>query len=153
MSQNEYTRFPTMEHSPSLRQVCDYFATITRDTAQRAGRLYAPDAYFKDPFNEVHGNAAIQRLFVRMFDQVDQPRFIIHEAILQGDQAFITWDMAFRFKRGKRGEQRIRGVSHLRFAADGRIASHRDYWDTAEELYEKLPGVRVLMRVLRRFAA
>ena len=32
---------------------------------------------------------------------------------------------------------------------DGRIALHRDYWDAAEELYEKLPVLGVLMRWLK----
>ena len=32
----------------------------------------------------------------------------------------------------------VRGVTHLRFDADGRVVLHRDYWDAAEELYEKL---------------
>jgi steroid delta-isomerase len=33
---------------------------------------------------------------------------------------------------------------------DGRIAQHRDYWDAAEELYEKLPVIGGLMRWMRR---
>jgi hypothetical protein len=41
---------------------------------------------------------------------------------------------------------------HLRFAPDGRIAMHRDYWDAAEELYEKLPLLGGLMRWLKRRA-
>ena len=44
----------------------------------------------------------------------------------------------------------VRGASHLRFATDGRIALHRDYWDAAEELYEKLPLLGALMRWLKR---
>ena len=35
-------------------------------------------------------------------------------------------------------------------ADDGRITLHRDYWDAAEELYEKLPVIGTLMRWLRR---
>jgi hypothetical protein len=46
----------------------------------------------------------------------------------------------------------IRGGSHLKYATDGRIALHRDYWDAAEELYEKLPGLGSLMRWLKRRA-
>ena len=34
----------------------------------------------------------------------------------------------------------------------GRITLHRDYWDAAEELYEKLPLVGGLMRWLKRRA-
>jgi steroid delta-isomerase len=48
----------------------------------------------------------------------------------------------------------IRGASHLRFDADGKVVWHRDYWDAAEELYAKLPGIGWLMRTLgRRLAA
>jgi hypothetical protein len=53
-------------------------------------------------------------------------------------------------KRSAGAEQRIRGGTHLKLAADGRIALHRDYWDAAEELYEKLPLVGALMRWLKR---
>jgi len=48
--------------------------------------------------------------------------------------------------------QRIQGVSQLELAADGRISLHRDYWDAAEELYEKLPLLGALMRWLKRQA-
>jgi hypothetical protein len=44
-------------------------------------------------------------------------------------------------------------VSHLKFAADGRVVYHRDYWDAAEELYMKLPAIGTLMRGLRRMLA
>jgi hypothetical protein len=48
----------------------------------------------------------------------------------------------------------IRGASHLRFNADSKVVWHRDYWDAAEELYAKLPGIGWLMRALgRRLAA
>jgi hypothetical protein len=33
----------------------------------------------------------------------------------------------------------IHGGSHIRFNARRPRAVHRDYWDAAEELYEKLP--------------
>ena len=33
--------------------------------------------------------------------------------------------------------------------AQGRILLHRDYWDAAEELYEKIPLVGALMRWLK----
>ena len=44
----------------------------------------------------------------------------------------------------------IQGASRLQFAADGRVASHRDYWDSGRELYEHLPLLGVLLRALRR---
>jgi hypothetical protein len=42
------------------------------------------------------------------------------------------------------------GGSHLQLDGEGRITLHRDYWDAAEELYEKLPVIGGLMRWLKR---
>ena len=36
--------------------------------------------------------------------------------------------------------------------AQGQVTLHRDYWDAAEELYEKLPVVGALMRWLKKRA-
>ena len=65
--------------------------------------------------------------------------------------AWLAWEFRFRFRGWRAGEvQCIRGATHLCFASDGRVASHRDYWDTGEELFARLPLVGVLMRLLRR---
>lgn len=143
----------TAPRSARLEQLITAFETLTPESAGRLESLYTEDAFFKDPFNEVTGIEPIRRIFGHMFVQVDQPHFHIKEAIESGDQAFLTWEFHFRMKRfDTRNFQIVRGASHLRFAADGRIAHHRDYWDVAEELYEKLPVVGGLMRWLKRQA-
>jgi hypothetical protein len=71
---------------------------------------------------------------------------------VQGDDAFLTWDFRFRMKRFSGAEQCIRGATHLSFDADSLIVYHRDYWDAAEDLYEKLPAIGAFMRVLKRAA-
>jgi len=73
------------------------------------------------------------------------------DAIADSAGAMLTWDMSYRVKAWRPKEtQRIHGATHLRFAADGRIAYHRDYWDAANELYAKLPLVGPVMRFLRK---
>jgi len=141
-----------MNHDASLARLIACFETIAPDSLPRLAGIYTDDVYFKDPFNEVRGLAAVTRIFAHMFEQVDGPRFVITGSVLQGDQAFVTWDFRFRMKRFARDEQCIRGASQLKFAADGRAFFHRDYWDAAEELYEKLPLLGALMRTLKRAA-
>lgn len=66
----------------------------------------------------------------------------------------LIWTFNFRAARRGGGEmQVIRGVSHLKFDAAGKVNYHRDYWDTGEELYMKLPAIGTLMRGLRRVLA
>jgi len=127
-----------------------WFESLTPESALEVERYYTADAYFKDPFNELRGTDAIRRVFVHMFEQVNQPKFRVTGRWQSGEGAVLLWDFTFRMKRGSAKLQTIRGATHLRFATDGRVDWHRDYWDAAEELYEKLPLLGALMRFLRR---
>lgn len=124
-----------------------FYQTLSPHTLTEIGALYAPEARFKDPFNAVVGTPAIVRIFEHMFATVDAPRFVVTSRIAIGREAMLGWDFHLRL-RGR--DILIRGVSHLRFDGAGRVCMHRDYWDAAEELYEKLPLVGILMRALRR---
>jgi len=137
---------------PRVQRIVVLFEHLAPQDLPRLAEIYSADAHFKDPFNEVQGVPAIQRIFEHMFLSLDAPRFVIRDAVVQGDQCFLSWEFSFRMKRYSKVEQVIRGGSHLRLAPDGRIAEHRDYWDAAEELYEKLPLLGALMRWLKRRA-
>ena len=137
---------------PAVQRIVAFFEQLSPQDLPQLHQIYSPDAHFKDPFNEVQGVAAIQRIFEHMFDSLDSPHFIIRDTLVQGDQCFLSWDFGFRMKRFNRSAQIIRGASHLKLADDGRILLHRDYWDAAEELYEKLPLLGALMRWLKRRA-
>ena len=130
-----------------------YFETISPQSVGRIGEFYAADARFKDPFNEVRGLPEVQRIFSHMFVALERPRFVVTDSIVGENQCFLTWNFEFHLKRFDRVTlQTIRGASHLKFTADGLIDFHRDYWDAAEELYEKLPVLGGLMRWLKRRA-
>ncbi len=137
---------------PRTQKVVELFEGLAVTNLPRLAEIYTPDARFKDPFNEVQGLPAIQAIFAHMFASLDAPRFVIHDVILQGNQCFMRWDFVFQMRRFNAAEQTIRGGSHLVLAPDGRISHHRDYWDAAEELYEKLPVLGALMRWLKRRA-
>jgi ketosteroid isomerase-like protein len=139
--------------SAAAAALAQYFENLTQESARDVARFYAADARFKDPFNAVVGIAAIQRIFEHMFTQLEQPRFVVTQTVVQGAQCFMTWEFLFGFKTFKRGApQVILGTSHLVFSEQGLVTLHRDYWDAAEELYEKLPLVGALMRWLKRRA-
>jgi hypothetical protein len=141
-----------MNHDTELERLVRFYETVSVASLAQLPAIYAPDAFFKDPFNEVRGVEPIAAIFRHMFDQVDAPRFVVTTRVLQGADAFLTWDFTFRMKRFSKAPQCIRGASHIRFDGDGAVALHRDYWDAAEELYEKLPVLGGLMRWLKRAA-
>jgi steroid delta-isomerase len=134
-----------------LIKLIDFYQTLTPESVARFGEFYAESAWFKDPFNEVRGLPAIQRIFTHMFSQVAEPRFVITEQVVDAGGVMLVWEFYFRVERWGRAEAMIlRGVSHLKFDDAGKVIFHRDYWDTAEELYMKLPVLGTLMRGLRK---
>ncbi len=140
--------------TPELDRLVTFYETLTAADVARFPEFYADDAYFKDPFNEVRGVAAVQDIFAHMFRQVREPRFVVGERIVADKGTMLVWEFHYRMGLfGRPQAQVMRGVTHLRFAADGRVAYHRDYWDAAEELYMKLPAIGCLMRGLRRAIA
>ena len=129
-----------------LAELIKFYHELSPESVIRFPEFYSANAYFKDPFNEVRGVTAIRRIFDHMFRQVENPRFVVTERLAEVDRAMLVWE--FRFSHQGR-PQIIRGASHLHFDAEGRVISHRDYWDVAEELYMTLPVIGWLMRRLR----
>ena len=139
----------------TVAQFVHFFEHLQATDVQRLDRFYAHDARFTDPFNEVQGLSAIQAIFAHMFTSLQQPHFKVTACICEGDQCFLRWDFFFAQPRLAQGQlQCIHGATHCVFARDAegqwRVTLHRDYWDAAQELYEKLPVVGSLMRWLKR---
>jgi hypothetical protein len=140
------TRFATA-------QLAEFFETLTPESVAQLPNIYDAQARFKDPFNEVQGLAKIERIFRHMYVALDGPHFVITGQLVDGAQAFLTWEFRFRFKRfDTQTLQVVRGGSHIVFNEQGLVTLHRDYWDAAEELYEKLPLLGSVMRWLKKRA-
>ena len=153
MTTDELNRDPSAlnDHAAAVERVAHWYEQLTPATLAQLDDVYASTARFKDPFNDVRGLVAIRAVFIHMFARLDGPRFVVQRRLVDGAHAMLVWDFFFRF-RGQAQEHCIHGATHLQFGPDGRILLHRDYWDAAEELYEKLPVLGGLMRWLKRRA-
>lgn len=133
-----------------LDSLVSFFENISPESIAEFPRHYAEDVYFKDPFNEVRGLPALQRIFTHMFRQVAEPRFFIVDRVVDEKGALLVWEFHYHLKLWGRNRKRvIHGATHLRLNAEGKVTWHRDYWDAAEELYAKLPLIGWLMRGLK----
>ena len=142
-----------MNQRETFAQIAQLFEALQPQSVAQLKNFYSPVAQFKDPFNQVQGMEAIEQVFLHMYASLENPRFVITAQVIDGHQAFMTWDFKFRFKRFDTiTEQVVKGTTHLVLDDQLRIILHRDYWDAAEELYEKLPWVGGLMRWLKKRA-
>ncbi len=142
-----------MDTRQATQDLATFFSTLSPQSVAQLHTVYDAQARFKDPFNEVQGLAEIERIFRHMYVALDQPHFVITGQLVEGAQAFLTWEFIFRFKRFDTTTwQTVRGASHVLFNEHGLVTLHRDYWDAAEELYEKLPVLGSVMRWLKKRA-
>ena len=142
------------------RNAIAWFEGLKHADVARMDELYSAHTYFKDPFNEVHRLRDVQAIFEHMFHRLNSPRFVVTQAFDhasepgdQGVACVLTWEFHFTVKTDNSAKPWvILGASHLRFDAQGLVNHHRDYWDAAEELYERIPLLGALMRWLKRQA-
>lgn len=135
----------------AITRFVHFFENLAPESVARLGEVYTTDVYFKDPFNEVHTLAEVQQIFRHMYVALDRPRFVVTGQVSEGNACFLTWNFEFYFRKHRPTVlQTVRGTSHLQFTEAGLVSYHRDYWDAAEELYEKLPLLGSLMRWLKR---
>ena len=134
-----------------LKDLIEWYEHLAPERIDEVSAYYADDARFVDPFNDVIGIAAIAGIFRHMFEQVDAPRFKVEQVFDNGSAAMLVWRFEFLLGGKARGFQ---GATELQFDALGKVLLHKDYWDPARELYEKLPVVGAFLRWLaRRLAA
>lgn len=128
------------------------YENVQPNTVDHLIALYAKDAVFKDPFQEVKGQAHIKEIFLKMFEQLDAPKFVVLEVMRQHNSACFVWEFQFQFKRWNTTPKSFTGVSWLKFNPEHLVISHIDFWDPAEGIYEHLPVIGSLMRGLKKLA-
>jgi hypothetical protein len=137
------------DEPPEGAAIRSFFQGLTPAGLQELDRVYADQARFRDPFNEVVGIAAIRRIFAEMFEQAPDARFSVREVAGTAPVLYVRWD--FTFTPGRAREPwYVEGVSRLALDGDGRIVDHIDFWDPAAGIYERLPLLGAVLRWVRR---
>tara|TARA_B110000977_G_scaffold93736_1_gene124014 strand:+ start:498 stop:923 length:426 start_codon:yes stop_codon:yes gene_type:complete len=134
----------------ALNSYIIFFEQMKREDLVRLPEFFADQARFKDPFNDVTGIEQINKVFHHMFEILDTPKFIIDEAVLESDVAYIKWN----FTGVSNAKQlKLVGLSRVVFNDRGLVSEHVDYWDASEQFYMKLPVIGSILRFIRNKAA
>jgi steroid delta-isomerase len=137
-----------------ISELENYFNNLKPSDLLSLDKYYANEAHFKDPFNDVTGCAHIKAIFEHMFQVLESPRFVVTERLFDAEKAFMCWDFIFSPKTSPAQVFVIKGSTYLSFCKDDegqfKISVHRDYWDPAQEIYEKIPILGSFFRWLRK---
>lgn len=140
-----------MELTSALDRYCAFFEQLLASDIERFDQIYTPNARFKDPFHDVCNLTQIQAIFAHMFSVAPDARFVIQQSFTNEQSAMIIWNMTMTVRQQAIC---IQGSTHLVFDEQGLVTLHRDYWDTGEELFSKLPYIGAPTRwLMRQFSA
>ena len=131
----------------ALARMAGFFQEMSPATVGRVSELYAKEATFRDPINEVVGVKAIEVVMADLFHQLKNIRIVVREMRGDEDAGCLLWTMHYDFRGKKRS---IPGVSHFRFNQEGLVTAQEDYWDASFVLYGEFPILGAIMRGIRR---
>ncbi|MCB1665531.1 MAG: nuclear transport factor 2 family protein [Pseudomonadales bacterium] len=114
-------------------------------------RLYTQDVEFHDPESNLQGILALKQKLrrVKMFTRRSSMQFL--DEVVTEDSATLTWQANIHHPLVPRGETvTVRGITQLRFTE--RIYYHEDFYDLGTTVYQRVPLLGPLIRLLSRYS-
>jgi len=124
------------------------FEELSFETIEGMEAFVCPNVRFKDPFNDITGIAVFRALLEKTLSDVSDPIFCVTNQVLDDKTLFLRWTFQGHVKG--LGNWHVVGMSAVRFDDHGKICEHIDYWDAAEQFYEKLPVIGGVLRMIKR---
>lgn len=136
----------------ALQNFKQLYRQLSRDTLTRELLLttYRTDIQFTDPLHSITGIDALHDYFRELYSNISACEFEFHEEFFAANTAVIFWTMHYRHPRLRGGKTiTVSGNSQLRFDTNG-IYWQRDFVDMGAMLYEHIPLLGNLIRLIKR---
>ncbi|MCG9697083.1 nuclear transport factor 2 family protein [Shewanella sp. Isolate11] len=141
-----------MAQSLWLQNFISVYSELSKDNLAALGQVYHPDIEFCDPLHRLNGLPSLVDYFEHLYQNLLSCDFKVDQVLESQQEAAVYWTMSFRHKQLNGGELiTISGHSHLR-AQDNKVIYHRDYLDAGAMLYEHVPVLGALVRLIKRRA-
>ena len=127
-----------------VKNYINLFNNLSFEKINEFDDLISKDIVFIDPFNKIKGINAFKKIFYHMFENVQDPKFLILDYSINKQRVFLKWKMTFfAFK----SLQIIEGMSELLLNDDGKISTHTDYWDSLNGIFIKIPFIGYFYKI------
>jgi hypothetical protein len=114
---------------------------------EQTERVYAPDAFLNDTLKTIHGSPAIRDYFIKTAQGLESMTVTFDDVAVSGQNYYFRWTMDTRMKHLARGKNvRTIGVTMVRFDSQERVILHQDFWDSAQGVWDHVPGVGAAIR-------
>lgn len=111
--------------------------------------IYSDTVEFQDPLHAIYGLNDLTAYFNRLYTNLKYCRFEIEDVFHQHNDAFVYWTMTYAHPKLNRGaEVKVEGHSHLK-GQDSLVYFHRDYLDAGAMLYEQIPLLGRIIKLIK----
>jgi len=117
---------------------------------KNTAKAYAPEAYLDDTIVTHYGPEEIKKYFLSTAETMTGFEVQILDKARSGPDHYIRWEMIFSApKLGGGTPIHSVGMSQVRFAKDGKVAFHQDFWDSGKNIYAQIPIVAGFISIIR----
>jgi hypothetical protein len=129
------------------------YQTLSTDNLELLATIYHREVTFIDPIHELKGFDNLFQYFQDLYENLVSCDFVISNVIAREDQAAIYWTMSYQHPKLNKGNViNVTGSSHIKGHED-KVIYHRDYLDLGSMLYEQLPVLGKLIKLIKNKAA
>jgi hypothetical protein len=134
-----------------IEQFIRLYQDLDKSNIDSIDSIYAPEIQFNDPFHQVDGLINLKAYFYQLYINVESIDFTFGESLSDNDNHFIQWTMTLKHPKLNGGKSfAVQGASLLKVNSDQQIIFHRDYFDAGVMLYEQLPILGGLVKLIKR---
>ncbi len=139
---------PMALHCPdSMTAVAGFFNGMTPAKLEQLGDIYGPGVEFRDSIQSARGLTQLRDALAERFKKAPGISFHVLDAHGDDHTGFLLWSMKFP----NRGNPKLtHGMSHFRFAPDGRVCEQIDQWDASLLFPNELPVLGWLIKKIKR---
>lgn len=142
-----------MEDALWLKKFSQTYSNLAVNNLDTLKDIYHPEVNFIDPMHSVVGLDALLDYFEKSYQNINSCHFVINKMNRSKNEAAIYWSMTFSHQKLNGTKPiSIEGHSYLK-EQDDLIIYHRDYFDVGAMVYENIPVIGSIIRMVKNRAA
>ncbi|WP_136806654.1 nuclear transport factor 2 family protein [Desulfosediminicola flagellatus] len=113
--------------------------------------IYSSEIHFIDPVHELRGLTQLHKYFENLYANIHHIQFEFSHPQWMEKEGYVQWLMTFAHPRIHAGQRvTVPGTSFLKFDSANKVYFHRDYFDIGAMLYQHLPIIGPVVKMINR---
>ncbi len=135
----------------NAKRIIKYFNEFSPEKMEILDLFYDANIEFVDPAAKLKGLSNLKDYYAAVYKNVKTIHFDFHEIHQDADTYCTTYTLTLSVNGLNSGKKySVEGMSILKFNQKNLISYHRDYIDLGAMVYEKLPVVGALIKVVKK---